>query len=296
MSILDKTAPSMVRTIQTSLISNLDSMDHYAVLGQPVAHSRSPRIHSLFAAQSGAALSYEAIEVAPDQLAEKLTALHAASYAGFNLTLPHKTAAVTLCESRSERAERAGAVNTLIRTAAGWRGDNTDGAGLVRDLRHNLGTAIAGKRVLVLGSGGATRGILAPLLAEQPAELVVSGRNPWKPEELALAFKAVGPIRPATHYALKGDRYDLVINATSVGHQGEAPRLPPELFNPGALAYDLNYGKAAEPFLQWAATQGAAKRADGLGMLVEQAAESFLLWRGLRPDTAPVLADLRRIG
>ena len=296
MSILDKTAPSMVRTIQTSLISNLDSMDHYAVLGQPVAHSRSPRIHSLFAAQSGAALSYEAIEVAPDQLAEKLTALHAAGYAGFNLTLPHKTAAVALCESRSERAERAGAVNTLIRTAAGWRGDNTDGAGLVRDLRHNLGTAIAGRRVLVLGSGGATRGILAPLLAEQPAELVVSGRNPWKPEELALAFKAVGPIRPATHYALKGDRYDLVINATSIGHQGEVPRLPPELFNPGALAYDLNYGKAAEPFLLWAAAQGAANRADGFGMLVEQAAESFLLWRGLRPDTAPVLAELRRPG
>jgi shikimate dehydrogenase len=201
---------------------------------------------------------------------------------------------VALCESRSERAERAGAVNTLLRGEAGWHGDNTDGIGLVRDLRHNLGAAIAGKRVLVLGAGGAARGILEPLLAEQPAELVVSGRNPWRPEELAAAFKALGPIRPCTHLALKGDRFDLVLNATSAGHQGEAPRLPPGLLAPGALAYDLNYGEAARPFLDWARSAGAAQATDGLGMLVEQAAEAFQLWRCVRPDTAAVLAELRR--
>ena len=269
-------------------------MDRYAVLGQPIAHSLSPRIHPLFAAQSGARIHYEKIEVSADDLDEHLCGLYAQGYAGLNLTLPHKTSAVALCESHSERAERAGAVNTLVRGKAGWHGDNTDGVGLVRDLRHNLGAAIAGKRVLVLGSGGATRGLLAPLLAEQPAELVVSGRNPWKPEELAAAFKALGPIRPCTHYALKGDHYDLILNATAAGHQGESPRLPAGLLAPGALAYDLNYGQAALPFLQWAQAQGAAQCSDGLGMLVEQAAEAFLLWRGLRPDTAPVLAELRR--
>ncbi len=269
-------------------------MDRYAVLGQPIAHSRSPKIHSLFAAQSGVQLRYEVIEVAPDDLDEHLAGLHATGYLGLNLTLPHKAAAVPLCESRSERAERAGAVNTLIRREHGWHGCNTDGIGLVRDLSNNLGLSVAGKRVLVLGSGGAARGILEPLLAEKPAELVLSGRNPWKPEELAATFKALGPIRPCTHLALKGDRFDLVLNATSAGHEGGVPRLPPDLFAPGALAYDLNYGKAAQPFLDWAQAQGAARAVDGLGMLVEQAAEAFLLWRGVRPQTGPVLAELRK--
>jgi shikimate dehydrogenase len=268
-------------------------MDRYAVLGQPIAHSLSPRIHTLFAAQSGAAIRYEAIEVSAEELDEHLCGLCAQGYYGLNLTLPHKVLALPMCESRSPRAERAGAVNTLVRGKSGWHGENTDGIGLARDLRHNLGLSLAGKRVLVLGAGGATRGILEPLLAEQPAELVLSNRNPWKPEQLAADFKALGTIRPCTHLALKGDTFDLVLNATSAGHDGEAPRLPPGLFAPGALAYDLNYGKAALPFLGWAATQGAARRCDGLGMLVEQAAEAFLLWRGIRPDTAPVLEQLR---
>jgi shikimate dehydrogenase len=199
---------------------------------------------------------------------------------------------VPLCESRSERAERAGAVNTLIRREHGWHGCNTDGVGLVNDLR-NLGVPLAGKRILVLGAGGAARGILEPLLAGKPAELVLSSRNPWKPEELAAVFKPHGPIRPCTHLALKGDRFDLILNATSAGHEGEVPRLPPGLFAPDALAYDLNYGAAAKPFLDWAQAQGAARGTDGLGMLVEQAAEAFQLWRGVRPETAPVLAELR---
>lgn len=267
-------------------------MDRYAVLGQPVAHSLSPRIHSLFAKQAGMTLSYEAIEVAPDQLSETLQRFHGEGWRGFNLTLPHKIAAVALCASRSVRADRAGAVNTLVREAGGWHGDNTDGCGLVHDLLDNLGVVIAGRRVLVLGAGGAARGILAPLLAERPAELVLASRNPWKPEELATAFKPLGPIRPCTYLALKGDQFDLVLNATSAGHSGEAPRLLPGLLAEDALAYDLNYGPAAAPFLDWAKAQQAV-HSDGLGMLVEQAAEAFQLWRGTRPDTGPVLAELR---
>ncbi|GAC1623693.1 MAG: shikimate dehydrogenase [Nevskia sp.] len=268
-------------------------MDRYAVLGQPIAHSKSPLIHGRFAAQTGEAMHYEAIEIAPADLAAALPRLHAEGWKGFNLTLPHKTLAVAICGSHSEAAERAGAVNTLIRTESGWHGDNTDGVGLVRDLCANLGLALAGKRLLVLGAGGAARGILAPLLAEAPAELVISNRNPWKPEEIAVNLKPLGNIVPRTHLSLKGDRFDVVINATSAGHQGEVPRLPPRLFADGAMAYDLNYGAAAKPFMDWAQAQGAARRADGLGMLVEQAAEAFRLWRGVRPDTASVLAALR---
>ena len=268
-------------------------MDRYAVLGQPIAHTKSPLIHSRFAAQTGVDLRYEAFEVAPAELAATLARLHAEGWQGFNLTLPHKTAVAALCEARSEAAERAGAVNTLIRTEAGWRGDNTDGAGLVRELRDNLRIVLRDRRVVVLGAGGAARGILAPLLAEAPRELVISNRNPWKPEEIAAALKPLGNIVPRTHLSLKGDRFDVVINATSAGHDGTMPRLPPGIFSDGALAYDLNSGAAATPFLEWAQAQGAARLSDGLGMLVEQAAESFRLWRGVRPDTAAVLAELR---
>jgi len=268
-------------------------ISRYGVLGQPVGHSKSPRIHAAFAAATHQTLRYEAIEVAPDALAERLSAFHAEGWQGFNLTVPHKQAGAALCESRSEAAEQAGAVNTLVRTATGWHGDNTDGAGLVRDLLANLGVVIRGKRVLVLGAGGAARGIVAPLLAEGPAELAVSNRNPWKPEEIAAALKPLGNIVPRTHLSLKGDRYDLILNATSAGHAGAIPRLPPALFAEGGIAYDLNYGQAAVPFLVWAKGEGAARVSDGLGMLVEQAAEAFQRWRGVRPATAAVLASLR---
>lgn len=267
-------------------------MDRYAVIGQPVAHSKSPLIHGAFAAQTAQALRYEALELAPEALAEALPRLHAEGWQGFNLTLPHKIAALKLCESLSERARRAGAVNTLVRTATGWQGDNTDGAGFMADLQR-LGYAVRGQRVLVLGAGGAVRGILEPLLAAQPAELVVSNRNPWKPEELALQFKDLGALRPCTHLALKGDRYDLIVHATSAGHQGRFPRLPGPLLAEGGACYDLSYGAAFTSFADWARAQGASRVADGLGMLVEQAAEAFALWRGVRPQTAPVLAALR---
>lgn len=268
-------------------------MDRYAVIGQPVAHSKSPFIHAAFARQTGQKLSYEAIEIAPAALADTLRQLHAEPLLGLNATLPHKLAVAVLCESVSERAKLAGAVNTLVRTDSGWTGDNTDGAGFVHDLTVNLGVSLAGKRVLLLGAGGAARGLIAPILAERPAELAVSNRNPWKPEELAEQFKALGPIVPRTHLSLKGDRYDLVINATSAGHSGAMPRLPGQIVAEGGVCYDLSYGVSAEPFRTWATEQGAAIYADGLGMLVEQAAAAFALWRGVRPETAPVLAALR---
>ncbi|WP_428310803.1 shikimate dehydrogenase [Hydrocarboniphaga sp.] len=264
----------------------------YAVIGQPIAHSLSPRIHPLFAAQFSIELSYEAIEIAPAELAVRLPQLHADGYSGINVTLPHKATVAALCESVSERAQLAGAVNCLKRSDTGWVGDNTDGEGLMRDLAR-LGIAVASQRVLLLGAGGAARGVIAPLLALQPKELVVSSRNPWKPEELAERFKGRGPLRPCTHLALKGDHYDLIINATSAGHDGSMPRLPGPLLVSGGSCYDLSYGKAHAPFAAWAQSQGAAKIADGLGMLVEQAAVSFEIWLGKSPDVEPVLAALR---
>lgn len=269
-------------------------MDRYAVIGYPVSHSKSPFIHAQFARQTGQDLSYDAVEVEAEVLPAALAHLHQEGYRGLNVTLPHKVAVAALCEAVSERAQLAGAVNTLIRTDSGWRGDNTDGEGLVRDLTDNLRLAIAGKRVLVLGAGGAARGILKPLLEQEPAELTLSNRSPWKPEELAEQFKAHGRIRPCTHLALKGDQFDLIINATSAGHGGGMPRLPGQLLAAGGACYDLSYGKAFEPFAAWACTQGAARVSDGLGMLVEQAAAAFEIWRGVKPDTKPVLQRVRQ--
>lgn len=269
-------------------------MDLYAVIGQPISHSKSPQIHPQFAAQVGATIAYGAIEVAPENLAEALKDLLKAGYKGLNVTLPHKAAVAALCTAVSERAQMAGAVNTLKPHGDGWHGDNTDGEGLIHDLR-TLGVNLADKRVLVLGAGGAARGILQPLLEAKPAELTLSNRNPWKPEELAEKFKPVGKIRPATHIALKGDLFDVIINATSAGHGGGMPRIPGQILAPGGACYDLNYGDAHRPFFSWACSQKASIISDGLGMLVEQAASAFAIWRGLRPQTGPVLASLRAV-
>jgi len=268
-------------------------MNRFAVLGQPVAHSLSPKIHEGFAQQFGVALSYEKLEVAPEALTETLARLHAAGYSGLNITLPHKLAALAAAVEKTPRAELAGAANTLVRTASGWRADNTDGEGLVRDLRGNHWLTLASKRVLLLGAGGAARGALKPLLDEHPAALVISSRTPWTVEKLAEEFKAHGPIRPATHLSLKGDAFDVIINATSAGHDGQAPRLPDKLLRDGGACYDLSYGKAFEPFRNWALGHGARVVADGLGMLVEQAAAAFELWHGRRPRTQPLIASLR---
>ncbi|HEU0198419.1 MAG TPA: shikimate dehydrogenase [Nevskiaceae bacterium] len=268
-------------------------MDRYAVLGHPVAHSLSPRIHTAFAQACGVELSYTAIDIEPGVFATRVEELREAGYRGFNVTLPHKRAAAALAQHVADRARLAGAANTLIRSGNGWTADNTDGIGLIADLTHNLRLELAGLRVAVIGSGGAARGILAPLLATKPGRLVLANRSPQTPQKLAQDLASVGTIEARQYAELAGQSFDLVINATSAGHQGLVPELPDRLFRAAAMAYDLNYGPAASPFLGWAEAHGAARTSDGLGMLVEQAAESFLLWRGVRPRTAPVLAALR---
>lgn len=268
-------------------------MDRYAVLGQPVAHSLSPLIHQGFAAQFGLTLAYEKIEVAPEAFGATIGRLHSEGYRGLNITLPHKLAALAACNEKTQRAALAGAANALVRLPLGWRADNTDGEGLVRDLRDNHWLSLAGKKVLLLGAGGAARGALKPLLDERPAQLVVSSRTPWKVEKLAEEFKAHGPIVASTHVALKGDQFDLILNATSAGHQGLMPRLPERVLREDGACYDMSYGKAFEPFRNWGLMHGARVVADGIGMLVEQAASSFELWHGRRPLTAPVIASLR---
>lgn len=273
------------------------TIDRYAVIGNPIAHSKSPAIHAAFAAQTGQTLSYEAILGPLDAFADTVRAFRDAGGRGMNVTVPFKLEAFALADRHSPRAQAAGAVNTLAFAADGIYGDNTDGAGLVRDLTHNLGCPLAGRRILLLGAGGAARGALLPLLAAGPAALTLANRTVARAEALAADFAqhaATGHLDASSFAALAGRRFDLVINATAASLADQAPPLPAGLYAPGALAYDMMYGRGDTPFLAAARADGAARLSDGLGMLVEQAAESFLLWRGVRPDTAPVLAELRR--
>jgi shikimate dehydrogenase len=270
--------------------------DRYAVIGNPVAHSKSPQIHAAFALQTGQDLVYEALLAPVDGFERTVRAFAAAGGKGMNVTVPFKLEAYRLAATRSARAEAAKAVNTLIFTAAGIRGDNTDGLGLVADLKCNLGLALAGKRILLLGAGGAARGVILPLLEEGPVALAIANRTAEKAAALRAEFAPLAgacPIDACGFGELAGRQFDLVVNATAASLAGEAPALPPGLYAPGALAYDMVYGKELTPFLRTAQQEGVAQLADGLGMLVEQAAESFFLWRGVRPDTAPVLAQLR---
>lgn len=268
--------------------------DRYAVFGNPIAHSKSPRIHALFAAQCGQDLSYEALLAPLDGFAAAVADFRAEGGAGANVTVPFKEEAFRLCLRLTPRAEAAGAVNTLSFTAEGTRGDNTDGAGLVADITRNLGVALGGKRILLLGAGGAARGVVLPLLAEKPAGLTIANRNADKAHALAAAFSGSDGACSACGLDGIGGTFDVVINATAAGLGGEALPLAPTVFAPGALAYDMMYGKDT-PFLQLAraADTPGVRWADGLGMLVEQAAEAFFVWRGVRPGTAPVLALLR---
>lgn len=277
-------------------------MDRYAVVGNPIAHSKSPLIHAAFARQTGQALSYEALLAPLDGFARTIAEFRAAGGRGANVTVPFKLEAFALADRHTPRAQAAGAVNTLAFDTDGILGDNTDGAGLVRDLSVNLGCALAGRRILLLGAGGASRGVLLPLLAEGPAALVIANRSADKAAALAAQFATLfaaqagaTELRGGGFDALAGQRFDLVINATAASLAGELPPLPPGLYAEGALAYDMMYGPHRTPFLDAALADGAARVADGLGMLVEQAAESFALWRGVRPDSAPVLAELRRL-
>lgn len=268
--------------------------DRYAVMGNPIAHSKSPQIHTAFARETGQDLSYEAILVPLDGFQTALGQFQADGGRGLNVTVPFKLEAWTLVDERSPRAEVAQAVNTIVLRGDGSRyGDNTDGVGLVRDLRQNLAVEIRGRNLLLLGAGGAARGVLGPLLAETPERLTIANRTASKAVDLATTFAGLGRVEGQGFDALAGHRFDLVINATAASLHGEVPPLPPGVLAPGACCYDLMYAREPTAFLRWAEAQGAARLADGLGMLVEQAAEAFYLWRAVRPSTAPVIAALR---
>ncbi len=272
-------------------------MDHYAVMGNPVAHSKSPQIHSLFAAQTRQEMEYRAILVERGGLADAVATFASGGGRGLNITVPFKEDAWALTAQRSARAERAGAVNTLVLHGNGEHfGDNTDGAGLVRDLRDNHGATLQHARLLLVGAGGAARGVIAPLLQERPALLVIANRTAAKAVELARAFCDLGHVEGCGLPDLEGQPFDIIINATAASLSGEVPALPGSIVTPQSWCYDMMYGDRPTAFMDWSQTRGAARALDGLGMLVEQAAESFFLWRKVRPDTAPVIAALRKPG
>ena len=271
----------------------------YAVIGHPVAHSRSPAIHAAFAQQTGQALVYERLLAPLDGFAATVRAFAADAAhpgRGCNVTVPFKFEAWELAPRRTERALLAGAANTLRFDAEGWLADNTDGVGLQRDIEHNAGRPLAGLRVLVVGAGGAAAGVLGPLLAARPRQLVLANRTAAKAQTLVASHAAWagahGTALSAAPLEAPGEGYDVVVNASASSLAGAGSPVPAQVLGADSLAVDLMYGAAAEPFLAWARSHGAQAR-DGLGMLVEQAAEAFTLWRGVRPLTAPVLLALR---
>ncbi|WP_295389225.1 shikimate dehydrogenase [uncultured Thiodictyon sp.] len=268
--------------------------ERYAVIGNPIAHSKSPLIHAAFARQTGQDLEYGRVLGNLDGFDEAVRGFFAVGGRGLNVTVPFKEAAWRLVDERSPGAQTAGAVNTLIPLPGGrLRGDNTDGVGLVRDLRDNHGFDFAGRRVLLLGAGGAVRGVLRPLLETGLKDLLIANRTAARAVALAADVAALGAVRGVGLADLEGQRFDLIVNGTSAGITGEVPPLPPNCLAPGAWTYDMLYADTPTPFCRWALANGAAQALDGLGMLVEQAAESFRLWRGVTPQTAPVIAMLR---
>lgn len=280
--------------------TTMDSIkpDRYAVMGNPIAHSKSPQIHALFAQQTHQHVTYTALLVALDQCESALQAFAESGGKGLNITVPFKHAAWQWVAQRSSRAQRAGAVNTILFRPDGIHyGDNTDGIGLVRDLKYNHDVTIQGQRVLLLGAGGAVRGVLQPLLEEHPARLVIANRTAEKAVRLAKDLTDVVSVTGCAYEDLGQDldtaQFDIIINGTSASLQGEVPAVPATVLTKGCLCYDMMYGAAPTAFMQWAKQHGVGRAVDGLGMLVEQAAESFFLWRGVRPTTAPVIATLR---
>lgn len=267
--------------------------DQYAVMGNPIAHSKSPRIHTLFAKQTSQRLEYTAIQVDVGGFSQAVGNFGAAGGKGLNVTVPFKQEAWQLVTERSERAERAGAVNTIKFDGKTLFGDNTDGVGLVNDLTINNQIEIKDKRVLLMGAGGAARGVLAPLLAQQPAQLIIANRTVDKAVELATVFADLGSIKGSGYNDLAGQQFDIIINATAASLQGQLPPLPENIIANDACCYDMMYGAEPTSFMQWAIEHDAAKVLDGLGMLVEQAAESFSIWRGVRPDSKTVIKTLR---
>ena len=274
-------------------------MSKYAVLGNPVSHSKSPLIHSMFAQQTDQTMSYVAISLEENEFEGFVRNFFADGGGGLNVTVPYKGNAFALAASCSPRAELAQAVNTLFLDVNGdICGDNTDGVGLVTDLKLNNKVAISGQRVLILGAGGAVRGIMAALVYEQASAITIVNRDVSKAELLAEEMQSMAPIEAMSYSMLqevanKGRRYDLIINGTSSSLFGEMPELDAKLIAPDCCCYDLMYSATDTPFVQWAKLEGARISIDGLGMLVEQAAEAFALWRGVRPNTASVMAQLR---
>jgi len=276
-------------------VSTDDQVDRYALVGNPVAHSLSPQIHTEFAHQTGQQLSYQAIELARDGFASGIAELQRQGFRGLNVTVPFKREAWELCHSLSDRAEVAGAVNTLSLQADGSiHGDNTDGVGLIRDLVDNLEIKIQQQNVLLLGAGGAVRGVLEPLLALSPARLTIANRNLDRANALARDFTSFGKIEVVAYTQLSNQSYQLIINATAAGLSHQLPPIPTSLLDPTCVCYDMMYNtNKATDFVEWSASRGVKQSFDGLGMLVEQAAEAFFLWRGQRPDTSKLMSMLR---
>lgn len=277
-------------------MASTDHVDRYAVVGNPVAHSLSPRIHSSFAQQTGQALSYDAIELPLNSFAAGISNLQQQGFCGVNVTVPFKREAWELCNRKSGAAQHAGAVNTLtFLPDGGIDGNNTDGTGLVRDLLDNLGVVIDNSSILVLGAGGAVRGVLGPILAQSPTDLTIANRTLEKAIELVRDFGEAGNLKAVAYDALGAEKFDLIINATAAGLNNEIPPLPDSVIGDNTTCYDMMYNiTAATAFVDWAWTHGATRAFDGIGMLVEQAAEAFALWRNVRPDTAEVIRSLGR--
>ena len=270
-----------------------EAPDQYGVVGHPVAHSWSPFIHGMFAKETAQNLVYRLFDVAPANFRRDALRMFASGVRGLNVTLPHKQTAAELVNELTPRAERAQAVNTIAYFEdTSLLGDNTDGLGLMADLERNMGLALAGKRVLIMGAGGAVRGVLGPLLERELSECVIANRTPERARQLANDFADMGEIKTCGFGEVSGPPFDLVINGTAASLQGEVPAMPAGLVGEQTVCYDMAYGRGHTPFTLWAKSQHAARTTKGWGMLVEQAAESFLLWRGIRPDTKPVLAAL----
>ncbi|MBI5461494.1 MAG: shikimate dehydrogenase [Gammaproteobacteria bacterium] len=268
--------------------------DRYAVMGNPIAHSKSPLIHTQFAEQTGQSLRYDAMLVPLHGFNAAVAAFRVEGGRGLNITVPFKQEAWLLAQQRTPRAERAGAVNTLWWDAQNTlHGDTTDGIGLIRDLRDNHGVTLAHRRILLLGAGGAVRGVIEPLLAERPAALMIANRTAHKAIELAQAFHDLGPVSGCGLDAPGTEPFDLIVNGTAAGLTGDVPPIPATVIGADTWAYDMMYAAEPTAFVRWALGNGARQACDGLGMLVEQASEAFWIWRGVRPATAPVIARLR---
>jgi len=268
--------------------------DRYVVIGHPISHSKSPQIHKMFAAQTSQDLTYEAQDIAPESLDNDVRTFFSDGGRGMNITLPHKEQIPALVDAQSERAALAGAINTIaVQEDGGLFGDNTDGEGLVTDMVNNLNADLEDARILILGAGGATRGIIPDLLATNPQLLTIANRTVSKAKALEKHFAHLGNIFGAGYDELGKQPYDIVIHATSAGLAGDLPPLPDGIIGAFTFCYDLSYADQDTPFVAWVKELGCTEAHDGLGMLVEQAAAAFNLWRGVRPETAPVIEAIR---